>query len=78
MHNSLSCPEWKGDLFVANLRGQSLLRLKLGDEGEVTEEEFLLKNKFGRLRDVAAAPDGSFLVLSDSGQLIQLKGGLRP
>lgn len=71
-------PEWKGDLFVANLRGRSLLRLRLGDKGEAVEEEFLLQNKFGRLRDVATAPDGALLVLSDSGLLIQLKANLGP
>ncbi len=66
-------PAWKGDLFVATLAGQRLLRLRIARNGTATEEEILLKAKYGRLRDVETSPDGTLLVVSESGKLIQLK-----
>ncbi len=46
-----------GDLFVAALRGQRLLRLRLGPEPNVTQIESLLIGTHGRLRDVVVGPD---------------------
>ena len=71
-----SIPAWKNDLFVATLRGKHLLRIRFDAKGEIQPErpeDKLLLNKHGRLRDVSTAPDGSLLVLSESGKLIQLK-----
>jgi glucose/arabinose dehydrogenase len=65
-------PGWHGDFFVANLRGTHLLRVRISNAGHITTTEKLLVNKYGRLRDVGNAPDGSLLVLSDDGRLIQL------
>ena len=65
--------EWKNDLFVAALRGMQLVRARIDEKGRVIETEILLKNKYGRLRDVETSPDGSLLVLAEDGRLIQLK-----
>lgn len=66
-------PEWTNDLFVATLAGRHLLRVRINAAGAVLEQEKLLVGKYGRLRDVATAPDGTLLVISEPGQLIQLK-----
>lgn len=66
-------PQWKNDLFVAGLKGQQLARIRLDKDGRVTQNESLLKNTYGRLRDVATSTDGSLLVLTDDGRLVQLK-----
>jgi glucose/arabinose dehydrogenase len=55
-------PQWEGDLFVTALRGERLWRLELNGSGEVVEREKLLDHEFGRIRDVAQAPDGSLWV----------------
>lgn len=60
-------PGWSGDLFVATLRGQSLYRLEL-EGSRVTGEARLLNGAYGRLRHVAAAPDGSLWVMTSNGQ----------
>ncbi|CAN5432105.1 PQQ-dependent sugar dehydrogenase [soil metagenome] len=66
-------PAWRNDLFVATLRGKHLLRIRIDAKGRVIETEKLLDQKYGRLRDVTTAPDGSLLVISEAGKMIQLK-----
>lgn len=59
-------PEWDGDLLVAALKYQLLVRLDLDPEsGEVLGEERLLKGDYGRIRDVVVAPDGAVLMATD-------------
>ena len=59
-------PSWNGDFFMAALRGQSLYRLEL--EGDtVTNRVRLLNGAYGRLRHVAAAPDGTLWILTSNG-----------
>jgi glucose/arabinose dehydrogenase len=67
-------PKWKGDLFVGALRDRMLVRLKLDGE-KVVKEERLLRNVFGRIRDVRAGPDGFVYFLTDdaSGMLARLE-----
>lgn len=72
-YTGLKIAAWTGDLFVATLAGQKLLRLRVMPNGTVSQQEFLLKAKYGRLRDVETSPDGTLLVISESGKLIQLK-----
>lgn len=61
-------PEWDGDLLVAALKFQLLVRLDLDDEsGEVLGEERLFKGDYGRIRDVIVAPDGAVLMATDEG-----------
>jgi glucose/arabinose dehydrogenase len=63
-------PDWDGDLFVGALRGQHLRRLEVVD-GRIVEQEVLLENAVGRIRDVRTGPDGALWILTDSS-----KGGL--
>ena len=68
-------PEWDGDLLVAALKFQLLVRLDLDDEtGEVLGEERLFKGDYGRIRDVRVAPDGSVLMVTDedNGSILRL------
>lgn len=59
-------PEWDGDLLVAALKYQMLVRLDLEPgTGEVLGEERLLKGEYGRIRDVIVAPDGALLMVTD-------------
>ncbi len=55
---------WTGDLLVAALRGEQLRRVAL--EGDGDRGEPLFEGRFGRLRTVAEAPDGSLYVLTSN------------
>lgn len=64
-------PEWKGNLFVGALAGQTLARLEIKD-GKVVKEERLL-NGMGRIRDVRQGPDGYLYVsMEGPGKVIRL------
>ena len=52
-------PQWKGSLLVVTLKEQDLRRLTFAADGSVSGEEILYDGTYGRLRDVAVAPDGS-------------------
>jgi aldose sugar dehydrogenase len=54
-------PEWKNDLLVGALAQQEVRRLRIVDK-KVVSQEIILKN-IGRVRDVAAGPDGFIYVL---------------
>lgn len=56
-------PQWKGDLFIGALRGQSLLRVRLDGE-RVVEDEFILAGQLPRVRDVRMGPDGHLYLLT--------------
>lgn len=57
---------WQGKLLVANLRGQQLLLISLTEKGtSVRSVESLLKNEYGRLREVVQGKDG-FIYLTTS------------
>lgn len=66
---------WVDNLFVGALAGQALVRLRLGQSNEVLEEERLLQNQIGRIRDVRQGPDGLLYLLTDAdpGQLWRLQ-----
>ncbi len=56
-----------GSLLFAALRGAHLHRVVFAADGRtVLFEERLLVNQYGRLRDVFAMPDGTFLVLTSN------------
>ncbi|PYE86523.1 PQQ-dependent sugar dehydrogenase [Phyllobacterium leguminum] len=59
-------PEWKNDLLAGALKYEMLVRLERDDKGKITGEERMLEGKFGRIRDVRVAPDGSVYLLPDS------------
>ncbi|MFO1141582.1 MAG: PQQ-dependent sugar dehydrogenase [Amaricoccus sp.] len=65
-------PEWDGDVLIGAMKPGALVRLLL-DGDKVAGEERLLKDQ-GRIRDVAVAPDGAVLALTDAenGALLRL------
>ena len=56
-------PQWKGNLFVGAMVGQSLVRLVLDGERVVAEERLLTERK-QRVREVRQGPDGAIYLLS--------------
>jgi glucose/arabinose dehydrogenase len=64
---------WKGDLLVANLKGQQIIKMRVVEKnGKPTisssDLTYLYKNQYGRIRDVVEAPDGSiYFVTSNNG-----------
>lgn len=56
---------WQGDVLIGGLASQSLIRLRLKD-GRVTGEARYLQGEHGRIRDVAIAPDGAIMLLTDA------------
>lgn len=52
-----------GSAFVANLRGERLREIPLGD---LTSSTVHLVGEYGRLRDVVVAPDGALWVLTNN------------
>ena len=63
-----------GAIYMAALRGQSLWRIPLDGSGNAGTPKRLLQEKYGRLRTVAAAPDGRiWLVTSNT-----FRGTLHP
>ncbi len=57
-------PDWRGNLFIGSLKDKMLVRLVLQD-GKVTGEEHLLKERGHRIRDVRQGPDGALYVVTD-------------
>ncbi|ALJ00154.1 PQQ-dependent sugar dehydrogenase [Rufibacter tibetensis] len=57
-------PEWQGNLFVGGMKDQRLVRLKI-ENGKVTGEEHLLKERGQRIRDVRQGPDGALYIVTD-------------
>ncbi len=56
---------WSGDYLFAALRGEQLRRVRL-DGRRVTINSALFAGRFGRLRAVTEAPDGSLFVLTSN------------
>lgn len=52
-----------GSIYIANLRGERLREVPLSDPGRAAEH---LTGEFGRLRDVAVAPDGTLRLLTSN------------
>ncbi len=64
---------WQGDLLIGSLNPGGVVRLKL-DGDQVVGEERLLRD-VGRVRDIEVLPDGSFLALLDSGEILRVTPG---
>ena len=60
-------PAWKDNLFVGALRDRMIARVKITN-GRASEEERLLENKFGRIRDVRVGPDGAIWFATDDSE----------
>lgn len=67
-------PDWQGDVFVGALAHTHVARLRFDGHNEV-EEEKLMDNSIGRVRDVRVGPDGLVYILTDSpkGKLVRLE-----
>lgn len=59
-------PGWQGNLLVGALKFELLSRLTL-DGNRYVDEERLLENEIGRIRDIQQAPDGYLYLLTDEG-----------
>jgi glucose/arabinose dehydrogenase len=60
-------PDWRGNILFVSLKTGRLYRVTLkGDE--VAETEILIDGAYGRLRDIAQAPDGSLYLATDNGE----------
>jgi glucose/arabinose dehydrogenase len=57
-YNGRAFPQFRGNFFFGNLRGECLSRVVL-DGRRVVSQERLLEQQYGRIRDVAEGPDGA-------------------
>ena len=66
--------KWRGDLLIATLKADALIRVRLNGERFV-EDEFMLKGELPRVRDVRAGPDGYVYLLKDekNGAILRLE-----
>ena len=51
-------PQFRGDFFFGNLRGQRIIRVRL-DGRRVVSQESLLQGQYGRIREMVEGPDGA-------------------
>jgi aldose sugar dehydrogenase len=67
-------PEWEGDVLTSALKFELVSRLTRDADGKISAEERLLTEQFGRIRDLAEAPDGALLAVTDddNGLLIRI------
>ena len=63
---------WRGDILIAGLRSQQLVRLRIENERVAGEERFALG--VGRIRDLAESEDGALWVITDedNGRILRL------
>jgi len=76
-------PQWKswnGSLVVAQLQGESLLRLTFDGKGRLTSEELIpeFTGTYGRLRTAQLGTDGSLYITTSNGDDVILKVTPRP
>ncbi len=74
-YNGSLIPEWKNNLFIANLSGMHIVRLVI-ENNKVTGEERLLTGEETRFRDVLQGPDGALYAITDGsgGKLYRIAG----
>ncbi|MEN0060287.1 MAG: PQQ-dependent sugar dehydrogenase, partial [Bdellovibrio sp.] len=63
-------PQWKNNIFLANLSSRHLRRLVL-EGNKVVQQEELLKDE-ARFRNVRTGPDGALYVSTDDGKIARL------
>ncbi len=59
--------DWEDNLIVSTLKEEDLRRFSVGADGELTLEETLLDDRFGRLRAVVIGPDGALYISTANG-----------
>jgi glucose/arabinose dehydrogenase len=57
-YRGVAFPQFRGNFFFGNLRGQTIIRVVL-DGRRVVSQERLLEKQYGRIRDVSEGPDGA-------------------
>jgi glucose/arabinose dehydrogenase len=58
---------WKGNLLVANLRGEQIIRVIFQkDQQSIQSLDYLFKNELGRVRNVYEAADGSIYIMTNN------------
>lgn len=65
-------PEWRNNILVGALAGETLWRIVLNGNNEQSRHE-VFPNMGLRIRDVAQGPDGWIYLLTDSGRLIRVE-----
>ncbi|MDW8213374.1 MAG: PQQ-dependent sugar dehydrogenase [Roseiflexaceae bacterium] len=72
-------PEWFGDLFFVTLKTGRLYRLKINNR-TIVEQEILIDNQYGRLRDVTVGPDGYIYISTDetNATLLRIRPAAEP
>jgi glucose/arabinose dehydrogenase len=63
-YNGAVFPEFRGNFFFGCLRGQRIIRVSLNGRNVAAQED-LLKETYGRIREIAEGPDG-FIYFSTS------------
>ncbi|WP_293309904.1 PQQ-dependent sugar dehydrogenase [Pedobacter sp. UBA5917] len=66
-------PQLKGNLLVACLRGESILRIEM-DKNKIVKQEVLLKKQYGRIRSLVVGPDGYLYISTSNFDLPESKG----
>ncbi|NBB20914.1 hypothetical protein GVN20_16215 [Runella sp. CRIBMP] len=68
-YNNDAYPRWKGHLLLVSLKNQTLYSLKVSTNGNTIEgpANLYLVNQFGRLRDIAIAPNGKVYLCTSNG-----------
>lgn len=70
-YNGDRFPKWKNDFFAGALAQQEVRRIRIADK-KVVSQEIILKN-IGRVRDVAAGPDGLiYVILNGPDRIVRL------
>ena len=57
-------PEWVGDLFVTSTKSKMLIRLDF-EKNKIVNEEIIIKEKIGRIRDVELNGKGEIFLITD-------------
>jgi glucose/arabinose dehydrogenase len=73
-YNGDKFPEWQGNVFAGALAGESLWRITLDANRNVSarEEVAVVKALNKRIRDVRQGPDGWLYLLTDDGRIVRI------
>jgi aldose sugar dehydrogenase len=72
IYNGSGFPEWNGHAFLGALAGQTLWRIVLDGNREVSRDQPLGSALSGRVRTVRQGPDGWIYLLTDEGELLRI------
>lgn len=69
-------PDLQGSLLIGSLKFKQLYQIRLDEAGLPASEQVIMDKMLGRIRDVAVAPDGALLILTDAPAKASPAGGL--